>query len=206
MPLKNEATPLFEQSEKPDAEIIQLLSISTQKLAATISTASHAKLKGLYKLLVERIEVGKDRINLFMNPTALMEGWGESLQVHEPIRITKPINVKRRGQELRLVIGGQKSIAPKPDHSLIKLIAKAHLLKIELETGEVNSIKEFASKHGMDHGDAKNLVPLGFLAPNIIEDILAGQQPPELTTRQLKSAHNLPIMWNEQRRYLGFAA
>lgn len=204
--LKSDANVLLEQTETLDAEAVQLLSETMQQLARIISTASHAKLKGLYRRLLERIELDRDQIVFFLNPAELIKSQNRESQSRKPIQITKPICIRRRGQELRLVIDGQRSNLSKPDEALIRLIAKAHLLKRELETGEINSIKEFASKHGMDHGDAKNLMPLCYLAPSIVEDVLAGLQPPELTAKQLRSAQGLPVMWNEQRLHLGFAA
>lgn len=68
----------------------------------------------------------------------------------------------------------------------------------------MNSIKTFAEKYGFDHGDAKNLAPLSFLAPTIVEDILAGRQPIDLNARNLKYVSNLPFDWNDQRQFLGF--
>ena len=86
------------------------------------------------------------------------------------------------------------------------LIAKVHLLKNEIETGAISSIKEFAEKYSMDHGDAKNLIPLSYLAPSIVDAIYDGTQPTSLTTNRLKSVANcLPIRWVEQRQVLGFA-
>ena len=107
---------------------------------------------------------------------------------------------------MKLIVGGKQAEEKRIDMSLIKLIAKAHLLKHEIETGAVSSIKEFAEKYSVDHGDAKNLIPLSYLAPGIIEAIYNGSQPSKLTTSRLKSvANSLPIRWNEQRQVLGFA-
>ncbi len=39
----------------------------------------------------------------------------------------------------------------------------------------------------------------------MIEAILAGEQPIELSTETFKLAYPLPIGWEEQRRILGFA-
>ncbi len=47
--------------------------------------------------------------------------------------------------------------------------------------------------------------PLGLLAPDIVEAILAGRQPIELTAKRLKRIRDLPVSWAEQRRVLGFA-
>jgi hypothetical protein len=46
-------------------------------------------------------------------------------------------------------------------------------------------------------------LPLAFLAPDIVEAILQGRQPVELTALRLKRTR-LPLSWVEQRRLLGF--
>lgn len=43
-----------------------------------------------------------------------------------------------------------------------------------------------------------------FLAPDIVQSILAGTQPPSLTLDELKRNLPLPIDWNEQRKLFGF--
>ena len=51
---------------------------------------------------------------------------------------------------------------------------------------------------GVDH------LPLALLAPDIIEAILDGRQPTELTAVRLKRLRQLPLDWLQQRRHLGF--
>ena len=46
-------------------------------------------------------------------------------------------------------------------------------------------------------------IQLAFLAPDIVEAILAGHQPVELTPRRLMRTE-LPIEWHRQRCLLGF--
>jgi hypothetical protein len=43
-----------------------------------------------------------------------------------------------------------------------------------------------------------------FLAPDILEAILGGRQPPDLTFDKL--TRNLPLRWSDQRKQLGFCA
>jgi len=108
---------------------------------------------------------------------------------------------------MKLVLGGKEPKPESKDPKLIKLVAKAHLLRIELGAEAVDSIKAFATKYKLDHADAKNLIPLAYLAPSIIEDILSGQQPVDLNVKKLKSlAKQLPLSWSEQRELLGFAS
>jgi len=47
-------------------------------------------------------------------------------------------------------------------------------------------------------------MPLAFLAPDIVEAILAGTQPADLTTQTLIRRTDLPLNWAEQRALLGF--
>jgi len=44
------------------------------------------------------------------------------------------------------------------------------------------------------------VIRLGFLAPKIIEQILAGEQAIELDARTLLRLHTLPLSWEEQER------
>jgi len=43
-----------------------------------------------------------------------------------------------------------------------------------------------------------------FLAPDIIEDIIAGRQPADLTADKLIKTNPLSLDWSEQKRKLGF--
>ncbi|MCK5713320.1 MAG: hypothetical protein KAI25_11425 [Hyphomicrobiaceae bacterium] len=46
---------------------------------------------------------------------------------------------------------------------------------------------------------------LAHLAPDIVEQILEGKQPVDLTVERLRSLVPLPPSWNDQRERLGFA-
>ncbi|MXO61346.1 hypothetical protein GRI89_17520 [Altererythrobacter salegens] len=46
---------------------------------------------------------------------------------------------------------------------------------------------------------------LSFLAPEIIEAIIAGRVPPSMTGKALMGLHDLPIEWSRQRRVLHIA-
>ena len=48
------------------------------------------------------------------------------------------------------------------------------------------------------------MIPLAFLAPDIVEAILEGRQPVELTAARLIRVCDLPALWAEQRQSLGF--
>ena len=45
---------------------------------------------------------------------------------------------------------------------------------------------------------------LAFLAPDIVEAILGGRHPVELTAERVLVHEDLPLNWREQRHRLGF--
>jgi site-specific DNA recombinase len=50
------------------------------------------------------------------------------------------------------------------------------------------------------------VIRLAFLAPEIVEQIVKGCQPPELTAESLLTDHTqLPLSWESQKRMLGFS-
>jgi hypothetical protein len=56
-----------------------------------------------------------------------------------------------------------------------------------------------------DIGYATRLLRLAWLAPDIVEAILGGCQPENLTASRLIQDTRIPSDWPEQRRVLGFA-
>ena len=71
--------------------------------------------------------------------------------------------------------------------------------------GQARSVRDLAERLGVNQGDVSRILPLGLLAPDIVEAILDGRQPVELTVTRLKRVRDLPISWAEQRRILGFS-
>ena len=56
----------------------------------------------------------------------------------------------------------------------------------------------------MPPSEISRLLPLAFLAPDIVDSILAGQQPPDLKAKVLTRTSMLPISWEQQRKTPGF--
>jgi hypothetical protein len=59
---------------------------------------------------------------------------------------------------------------------------------------------------GKDPGEISRTLPLAFLAPDIVEAILEGKQPIDLTPFRLTRSESFPHRWGDQRRTLGFAS
>jgi len=72
--------------------------------------------------------------------------------------------------------------------------------------GSAASITELAVRENEDRNEISRHLPLAFLAPDIVDKILKGLQPVELTAEKLRRVGPLPYRWDEQRALLGFIA
>ncbi len=123
---------------------------------------------------------------------------------HE-FRLDLPARFKRRGVDMKLVITDERERPPAPDPHLIAAVAQGRHWFAQIRGGAVRSVRDLAERHGVNQGDVSRILPLGLLAADIVEAILAGRQPIELTAKRLKRIRDLPVSWAEQRGVLGFA-
>lgn len=87
---------------------------------------------------------------------------------------------------------------------MVKAIARARGWFDELTGGAMPSLAAIARREGVTDRYIGQLLPLAFLAPEIIAAIIAGAQPVELTADTLIKRIELPADWSEQRHLLGF--
>ena len=116
-----------------------------------------------------------------------------------------PMQIRRRGFEMRLVIQGSHAPVSLADLALIKAIARGRQWSDDLLAGRVESVAAIAKREGVLPNYVRRLTRLAFLAPRIVEAIAAGHQPPELTAKALTERIELPLLWSEQERAVGMS-
>jgi site-specific DNA recombinase len=167
---------------------------------------SAAERSSVLTTLVNRVELSSDGFRLALKlPTQLAQA-GEALN-NASIAVSRfvPIQIKRRGVELRLVVNGDRSKAHKADPALLKAIARAHRWFDDLVTGRVASMAEIGTREGLPKNYVSWLIRLAFLAPDIVEAIIQGNHPPELTAQTLITRRiDLPLQWQAQKTALEF--
>ena len=72
--------------------------------------------------------------------------------------------------------------------------------KLDLVRGY--SINEIAALERIDPSDVGRSLQLAFLAPEIVEAIITGRQPINLTKQRLKRLTALPLAWDQQAQLL----
>jgi site-specific DNA recombinase len=116
-----------------------------------------------------------------------------------------PMVIRRRGVEMRLVIDNNRTPAPRADAALLKAVARARQWSEDLLIGGAQSVAEIAQREGVGERYVRRLMRLGFLAPQIVQAIVAGNQPPELTAEHLAERIDLPLLWSAQEQAVGMA-
>jgi site-specific DNA recombinase len=123
----------------------------------------------------------------------------------EAFSITVPVALRRRGVETKLILEPTDGASPlNPDSTLIKLIAQAHQWREDILAGRFSTMRSLAKAYGKDERHVARLIPLAFLAPTIVDAIIAGSQPADLLAQDLLMLRDVPANWNAQRAMLGF--
>jgi hypothetical protein len=106
---------------------------------------------------------------------------------------------KRGGRKLILTPDG--SVAPsaaraRPDSALLKALARGFRWRKLLETGDYATMEEIADAENINPSYVSRVLRMTLLAPEIVEAILTGRQPPALT--MARAMQPFPREWTNQ--------
>lgn len=109
---------------------------------------------------------------------------------------------------VRLKYDGHKTVLLKPDDHpqseqqqlspLQKAVIQGHQYRDQLESGQVRSVTELARKENVERAFLFRALSLVNLAPDLLESIMDGTEPPGLKLTKLKSG--FPDHWQDQRQ------
>lgn len=112
-----------------------------------------------------------------------------------------PLELRKRGGRKQIIVPDPH--AP-PHPPLVLALARAHHWLDLLEQGRYATVTDLARALGVDRAYVNRHLRLTCLAPDIVERILAGDEPSGLSLRKLDQP--LPSLWTEQRDHLGHLA
>jgi len=173
------------------------------RLRGRLASGEVKAVRDAVQSLVHRIVIqpGSVSITFVSNALSIQEGHdpGVSGYVHH-----MPFHTKRRGVETRLILGGDDQSVPAHDETLIAAVKRAFNWWRLLTEEDGWSIQKLAARDQVDASDVTRFLPLAFLSPDIVEAILTGRQPANLTLERIKKMGPLPMDWTEQGKALGF--
>ena len=122
--------------------------------------------------------------------------------------IRVPMQLKKRGGRKEIIVpeglpGTPPSRSPTQE-PLITALARAFHWQELIDSGRYTSVTELAEALGVDRSYVSRIMRLALLAPDIVEAIVEGREPSELSLERL--VMGMPVLWGEQREVLGFPA
>ena len=163
----------------------------------------HCELTALLKS-INRIDLNDIHIRITLNPRRLFNDPAFDTALKNKVIIQSPCTLKKRGHELRLLLGEQ-AIASSPDKVIINNIILAHRLKTIRFDQPAQSWIETLKHNDIDPSTSHRFLRYAFLAPDIVEAFLDGKVPIEINAEKLKNLSELPTCWDAQRRLFGVA-
>ena len=155
------------------------------------------------RALLKRVVLSVDELRIEIAPatlrTLLRLDNADASPQSDPIILATPMEIRCRGNQLKIVIqSGNPADEPKPDMALIKAVARAHAWFERLATGEVRNVLDIAKAEGLTRPYVSRVLGLALLGPELVEAILDGRQPLDLTADSLILGAHLPMEWDEQ--------
>lgn len=191
--------------------VTQQLLTAARKLCGEWPTMSPATVHELVRRAVKRVTVDQGRVELLLSRSELRrfliaDQSSASEFTGDDLRLVFETQLKRYASEIRLVIppGSNGEATGRPVPSLLKAVVRAYDWCEKLVSGKVSDVRTLAEETGLNERYVSRILECAFLAPDIVEAILAGRQPSGLTVRKLWN--KLPMDWVEQRKQLGFPA
>jgi len=197
------------QPEGPPARTQQIIA-AARKQFEQLRSDSPSYVQKFLRRVVQRVVVHSDKIEVEVSKSelsAVLAGDPRAASHQGPVdtlRLAVEARIKRCGGETRLVVPphlpSQVRVHPVP--SLLKALARARQWYEWVIAGKVWGGRSIAQKTGFDERHVSQILECAFLAPDIVEAILDGRQPENLTWKKL--TRHVPMNWVEQRKRLGF--
>ena len=129
-----------------------------------------------------------------MNKGPAVERDGESIVIRIPMTLKR-----RSGQKQIIVPGGLSGDAPAKsvNQPLAVALARAYHWQDLIESGRYPSISALARALDVDRSYVGRTLRLTALAPDIVEAVLAGNEPDKMPLERL--GKGVPVVWAEQR-------
>ncbi len=200
--------------EDPSLHTQQILDAAA-KQCQRLSSGTPSLVHDFVRTVVRRVVVHADRMDVEVGKQELLAAIIPEQCTSLPgperqqgsrgvIRLEIDVRLKRCGGEMRLVFPPDH-LGPATSHpasSLLKALARGRTWHEWIVAGAVSGQAALSQRLGFNQRYVRRVLGCAFLAPDIVESILNGRQPSDLTFEKLTRA--FPMSWVEQRKQLGF--
>jgi hypothetical protein len=175
-------------------------------MAKTWESMSNSQVRAITCILINKVIVHRDQIEILISRNGLRRFLLEDKAAESNVADTKArdlltvvidnVSLRRCGREMRMIVPSNTN--QKASHvvpSLVKAVIRAHDWRERLISGAFKNLAAIAAETGLPECHVRRILPCAFLAPKIVESILQGHQPPDLTLQRLST---MPLSWTDQ--------
>jgi site-specific DNA recombinase len=182
-------------SELPVRDTQRLLA-SVQKMALKLAGVATSASRLMLRSMLVRVTIQHSELSIEIDCSSLVTEAPGTQASTQPITLTVPYEIARRGRQVRLVITGSASSEQAPIPSLIRAVAMARDWAARIAEGEIFELNELAREYGIERSYAQKVFRCVALSPRHIEAILGGQHEAGLTFAAATA--NVPLQWQLQ--------
>ena len=199
------------QQRQAIAGAIEEFNIDASRLPSILKVAeawiqslrSEAEAASAMTRLIERVGLKQEGIQVSIKlPIPSDEGRDTATLNELALARFVPMRMKRRGIEMRLITDGDATPAARVDLPLLNATARVYRWSNDLLAGRTQSIGEIARREHLTGRHVRRVMRLAFLAPRIVEAIVEGHQPADLSTIAMTQRIELPPLWSAQEQAL----
>jgi len=167
-----------------------------------VTTRRHEILGSLVKRVVLGRKTAQIEIDKIKLSTMLMADSPDALK-HlsscnpDTLRLITDFDLLRHGGQLRVISPGPTSkLGQTPVASLLKAVVRARDWYERIVKGAVGTIKQLADEAGFTRSYVRRIFRCASLSPQVVDALLAGTHPPDLTLKEI--LRGMPLDWREQ--------
>jgi site-specific DNA recombinase len=185
-------------------EVLELPDSSILAMQHSVSeTLGRGQLREVASMILRRIQFTEGEVLIELDRERMLMrffGIGETAGAvsEETIKIRAQGYMKLRGGSARLVLPPDRSNASPSDSSAIHAVARAHDWAQRIVSGEISNQRALAKVTGYDERYVSRILPLAFLAPDVVEQVLDGGM--QMSIFLNKERLTVPTDWAEQRQ------
>ncbi|MBV8969444.1 MAG: recombinase family protein, partial [Verrucomicrobia bacterium] len=149
--------------------------------------------------LIERVTIAKDRIEIVL----VTEPDDDEPSAPIILPWTAPLSTRKREILLPESEVRARPMRAEARDRLLRSMARARSWLADLLSGKVTDIDEIAQSEGKSERSVRMLLPLAFVAPDVVKAAVDGRLPRGCGLSRMA---DLPLDWIEQRRMIGMPA
>jgi len=176
--------------------LLRCLAESCSELAAALRARSGGPLADV----VAQVRARDGCLTVELSPVAIANALGVQPKADvPPIVLDIAFRLTRTGRAMRLVQSdGTYAGAAEPNLALVNFVVEARRLWARLSAGDID-VTTLARELDRTPSYVTRMLRTAFLAPDVIDAIIAGRQHGALTVRELRDVNGIPACWDEQR-------